>query len=140
MSIIKWVPNMFEPNDVEKWFFGPEAGRLSSSLGLAVDVYEKEGNVVVEAPLAGFDPEKVNIQFEDGALIMSGQMEKKKEVDEKNYYRKEVRYGNFYRAVPMPVPVNGDKAQAEFQNGVLRVTVPKLAKPEKKSIKINVKK
>jgi len=126
--------------DFDKWFFGPEAGRMLRSMNPAIDVYEKDGMVVVEAPITGFDPEKINIQFEDGVLVLSGQTEHKKEVDDKNYYRQEVRYGNFYRTVAMPVPVDGDKAEAEYKDGVLKVIVPQLGKQEKRSIKINVKK
>lgn len=136
MSIIKWVPDS-EPMDLEKWFFGEAPMRAMTP---AVDVYEKDGAVVVEAPIPGFDPEKVNIQFEDGVLMISGESEKRKEVDDKNYYRKEVRTGRFARSVALPVAVDGERAEAEYHNGVLKITVPKMEEKKAKSIKINVKK
>lgn len=136
MSIIKWVPDS-EPMDVEKWFFGEAPMRLPMTP--AVDVYEKDGAVVVEAPIPGFDPEKVNIQFEDGVLMISGESEKRKEVDDKNYYRQEVRTGKFARTVTLPVAVDGGRAEAEYHNGVLKIIVPKMAEKKAKSIKINVK-
>lgn len=136
MSIIKWVPDS-DPMDVEKWFFGEAPMRAMTP---AVDVYEKDGAVVVEAPIPGFDPEKVNIQFEDGVLMISGESEKRKEVDDKNYYRKEVRTGKFARSVSLPVAVDSERAEAEYHNGVLKITVPKMEEKKAKSIKINVKK
>lgn len=136
MSIIKWVPDS-DPMDLEKWFFGEAPMR---AMAPAVDVYEKDGAVVVEAPIPGFDPEKVNIQFEDGVLMISGESEKRKEVDDKNYYRKEVRTGRFSRSVALPVAVDSERAEAEYHNGVLKITVPKMEEKKAKSIKINVKK
>lgn len=136
MSIIKWVPDS-DPMDVEKWFFGEAPMRAMTP---AVDVYENEGVVVVEAPIPGFDPEKVNIQVEDGVLMISGESEKRKEVEDKNYYRKEVRTGKFARSVALPVAVDSERAEAEYHNGVLKITVPKMEEKKAKSIKINVKK
>lgn len=103
----------------------------------ALDVYEDTNNVIVETPLVGIDPSKVNIEIEDNILKISGQSSHKSEVDDKNYYRKEVRYGSFYRAVSLPKAVVGDKAEATYKDGILKISVPKAeeAKPRRISVK-----
>lgn len=107
----------------------------------AVDVYEKDGNVIVETPLAGVDPKDVEVSFENGSVVIKGKTERKSEVDEKNFYRKEMRYGSFYRRVPLPAAVKEDKAEATSENGVLKVVVPKAAQaPKAKKIAVKVKK
>lgn len=104
----------------------------------AVNVYEDKDNVVVETPLAGVDPEKVDIEIEDNVLKISGSAQSKSEVDDKDkhFYRKEIRSGSFYRAVALPKSVEGSKAEASFKNGVLKVTVPKSDQAKPRTIKV----
>ena len=106
---------------------------------LAVDVYEKEGNVIAEMSLPGIDPEKVDITVEDDYLKVSGSREEKKETEEKDYYSKEIRRGAFERTVRLPHVVKKEKAEAEYKDGVLKIVLPK---DEKKigSLKVKVKK
>lgn len=103
----------------------------------ALDVYEDKDQVIVETPLVGIDPAKVNIEIEDNILKISGQSSHKSEVDDKSYYRKEVRYGSFYRAISLPKAVMGDNAQANYKDGILKISVPKAeeAKPKKITMK-----
>jgi len=103
----------------------------------AVDVYEDGDNVIVETQLAGIDPEKVDISIENDVLCIKGESEKKSEVEDKSYYRKEIRSGSFYRSIPLPMHVQGDKAAAEAKDGVLKISVPKAE--EVKPRKINIK-
>lgn len=139
MSIIKWVPDFESNTDLEKWFFGQDQAHMRA-MTPAMDVYETKDAVVVETAIPGFDPEKVDIQVEDNLLTISGKSEKKKEVEDKNYLRQEVRYGQFQRTVAMPVKVEGEKAEATYADGVLKITVPKAGEVKRKSIKINVTK
>lgn len=131
MRITPWRPIFPELFDEEfwgdQWHFSP-----------AIDVYEDGENVVVESPIAGIDPKKLSIEFEDNVLKISGEVKKQSEVDEKNYYRKEVRQGSFSRAVALPHSVDSAKANAQYKGGVLRVTVPKREETKPKSISINV--
>ncbi|MDZ7798112.1 MAG: Hsp20/alpha crystallin family protein [Patescibacteria group bacterium] len=135
MALIKYRP--FWPDFDEDFFKLPsEMGNFTP----AVDVYEEKDNVIVESPLAGIDPEKVDIEIEDNVLKISGQQEKETEVEEKDYYRKEVRSGSFYRSVPLPKAVDGPKAEAEFKDGMLKITVPKREEAKPKKIKVKAKK
>lgn len=136
MRIVKWSPMMPQmmPRDFDNMF-----ADFGGDISPAVDVYEKDNNVVVEAPLPGINPDKVQVAVENDVLSIEGSVEKSTEVDEKNYYRKEVRSGSFHRAVALPSSVDGDKAVADYKNGVLTVTIPKAAQAVKKTIKITNK-
>ncbi len=105
----------------------------------SLDIYQDQDNVVVEAPLAGIKPEDVSLSITNDVLTIEGSSQKKTEVDEKNYYRKEVRAGSFHRSVALPVSVNGSAAKAEYENGVLKVIIPKEEKAKAKNVKIEVK-
>lgn len=105
----------------------------------AVDVYQDKDNVYVETPLPGIDPSKVEISIENDILSISGGSEKKTEVDEKDYYRKEVRYGSFHRSVALPSAVDTDGANAEYENGILKIRIPKVEKAKPKKIEITTK-
>lgn len=139
MALIKWTPFPFVESfdDMEKMMDWPVAG---NSFTPAIDVYEDKDDVVVEAPLAGIDPAKVDVAIENGVLTIKGENEKKSEVEDKNYYRKEIRSGSFYRAVSLPAKVDGDKAEATYDKGVLMIRIPKAPEVKPKTIAINVKK
>ncbi|MFH1537231.1 MAG: Hsp20/alpha crystallin family protein [Patescibacteria group bacterium] len=130
-KIIRWSPFM-EMEDMEK---------MMSNFSPAMDVYEKDNNIVVDMPVPSFDEKNVDVSIEDNVLTITGTTEKKSEVDDKNYYRKEISTGSFQKSYNFPVEVEGDKASAEYKKGILSITVPKKETKEtkKKTIKINVK-
>lgn len=139
-SLIRWAP-LWDPFD-EDW--GLPSLMLSGKKGSfipPVDVYEKDDNIIVETELAGIEPEKVDVSIEDDILYIQGKSEKKSEVEDKNYYRKEIRSGSFYRSIPLPVHVKGNKASAEAKDGILRISIPKAeeTKPKKINVKVNKK-
>ena len=137
MSIIKWTPFLEPFEGMEKilsdW---PALRGGQSGFTPAIDVYEDDNNVIVETQLAGIDPEKVNVSIENDVLSIKGESEKKSEVEDKNYYRKEIRRGSFYRSVALPAHVLGDKASADAIDGVLKIMIPKATKTKPKTIKI----
>ena len=106
----------------------------------AMDVYETKDNVVIETPLAGVDPKNVHVSVEKGVLTVQGEMKKEHEVEDKNYYRKEIRTGSFFRQVALPAPVKDDAVTAEFADGVLKITCPKTAPTQAKKIEVKVMK
>jgi len=103
----------------------------------AVDIYQTTKDVIFETTLPGVNPEQVVVSVEGGVLTIEGESKREHEIDEKNYYRKEVRSGSFFRQVALPVPVQEDNVIAEFEDGVLKITCPKA--DENKSKKISVK-
>ncbi len=145
MPLIHWKPWLEPFEDLEKdlldEFRGIMSSRKSAGFMPRVDVYEKDNNVVVEAELPGIDPEKVEVSVADNVLVLKGDSEHKTEVDEKGFYRKEVRRGSFYRQVSLPARVEGEKAEADYDKGVLKVTIPKLSEAKtNKKIEIRIKK
>ena len=131
-----------EPFEDMERFFSDWPGSRSRQGGLvpAIDMYEDKDNVIVETQLAGIDPEKVNISIENDVLCIKGESEKKSEVDDKNYYRKEIRRGSFYRSVPLPTHVLGDQASASAESGVLKISIHKAPETKPKTIRIKTKK
>lgn len=142
MALIKWTPLLEPFDDMDKWFDNWPANFNGQMGGFApaIDIWQDKDNVYAETPLPGIDPEKVNISIKNDVLTIEGKMEKKMEVEEKAYYRKEVRYGSFHRVVALPTSVNGDAASAGYQNGVLKITIPKEERAKPKTIKVAVNK
>ncbi|HUT22085.1 MAG TPA: Hsp20/alpha crystallin family protein [Candidatus Bipolaricaulota bacterium] len=138
MPLIKWSPFMEPFGDFDKIFDDMKRGAIAGFLP-AIDMYEKGNNVIVEAQLPGIDPDKLDISVENDILTIKGKTEKKSEVEEKNYYRKEIHAGGFYRSLALPAHVQGDKAAAEFEDGVLKVVIPKEKAPSAKKVKVIAK-
>jgi HSP20 family protein len=105
-------------------------------LAPALDITEDEHAFAVTAELPGLRKEDVQIQFEDGVLAISGEKRHESETKDKSWHRMERRYGSFYRAITLPRGVEVDKVDATFENGVLRVTIPKAEAAKPKAIKI----
>lgn len=139
MSLIKWAP-FFSEDEMDKAFgdFLPAIRGEQFGFTPAVDVYEDKDNIIVETQLAGIDPEKVDISVENNILCLKGESEKKSEIDEKNYYRKEIRRGSFYRSIALPSKVDSEKATASNEGGMLKIVIPKA--PEVKVKKIQIQK
>lgn len=131
-EIISWSPL----RDMDR-FFEDFSSWDRANFAPAVDIYQDKDNVVVEASLSGIDPEKVDISIENDVLTISGHTEEKQETKREDYYRKEIREGSFSRSIILPMNVKGDQAEAHYEKGVLKITLPKAeeAKPKKISIK-----
>ncbi len=135
MAIIKWTPLLDPFEEMEKFL---EESRVPAIRGFApaIDVYETKDEVVVETSLAGVNPEDIDIAIENDILSIKGETKKESEVEEKNYYRKEVRAGSFFRSVALPTHVVGDQAIAKAANGMLKITIPKAPEAKAKKIKV----
>jgi len=142
MSLIKWTPFFSEFDDMDKAMESMLPARLGNQFGFtpAVDMYEDRDNIIVETQLGGIDPDKVDISIENNVLSIKGESEKKSEVDDKNYYRKEIRRGSFYRSIPLPTKVDGTKASAVNEDGLLKISIPKAPEIKPQTIKIQSKK
>jgi HSP20 family protein len=139
MRLIPWQP-LFEEDGFDR-FIQPLRGMMptvGTDIFPPIDIYEDGDKLVVETPIAGIDPAKIDVTVEKDVLTIKGAMERKTEVDEKNYYRKEVRSGSLFRTIALPVHVLESGANATYENGMLKIEIPK-GKEEKKMIKIQVK-
>lgn len=130
MSLIKWSPFLFEPlDDMDRMTDELRTSLIPSGKagGLIppVDVYETADAITVEAPMAGVDPKNIELSVDRGVLSIKALSERRTEVDEKTYYRKEVRHGAVFRQIPLPAPVQEDQAEATYEQGVLKIRLPK---------------
>ena len=138
MPIIKWEP--FE--EIDNFFKEVMPARIhgATAFAPAIDLYQDKDNVIAEVYIPGINPDNVEVAIENDVLTIKGKTEQKKEIDDKNYYRKEVRVGSFQRAVQLPIHVKGNKAQASYKDGILKISIPKAEEVKPKTIKINIEK
>jgi HSP20 family protein len=107
----------------------------------AVDMYQTDNDVVIKAALPGIKAEEVQINVTGEMLTIKGEVkqEEQQKGREKAYHLREQRWGMFERSISLPTEVDADKAKADFENGVLTVTLPKAEKAKPKSITIKAK-
>jgi len=107
-----------------------------------LDMYEEEDNVVVKVKAPGFKEEDIDITIENNNVCITGKVEeeKKEENKKKKFYRREIRSQSFTRRVDLPIQVKADQAEAEFDDGVLTLTLPKAEEAKPKTVKVMAKK
>jgi len=110
----------------------------SSSFAPAVDVYEDEHNVTLKIEVPGIDEKDIDVRIESNTLTVHGERKIEKEEKEENYRRVERQYGSFTRTFNLPPTVDAEKVQADYDKGVLNITLPKKAEAKPKQIKVNV--
>lgn len=103
-----------------------------------IDVKESENEVVVEADLPGVEEKDIEVSLHDGVLTLQAKRHEEAESkdEQTGWHRRERVYRSFHRAVPMPVAVDGEKVQASYKAGVLRVTLPKAAEARPRKIEV----
>ena len=108
--------------------------------GPAVDMYQSKDEVVVKAAIPGFKAGDVQVQVTGDVLTIRGEMHQAEDRDEKSWQMREQRWGAFERSVGLPAPVTADKAEAEFEDGILTITLPKAAEARSRSITVKANK
>src|SRR6202158_4126765 len=104
----------------------------------SVDIYETEHELVVKADLPEVDPKDLDIRVENNILTIRGERKFEKNVNQDNYLRVERAYGSFARSFTLANTVNAEAIKADYQNGVLTLTIPKKEEAKLKQIKVNV--
>lgn len=147
MSLARWDPfgglsRMRDEIDrmFEDFFTGrPSLARVGPGLRIpSVDIEEKDDTVVVRAELPGVKKEDLEIEVTPDTLSLKAEAREEKEEREKRFYRRERSWGMFQRTIPLPVEINKEKAKASFKDGLLEITLPKVA-PEEKPESVKVK-
>jgi len=105
----------------------------------AIDLYQTEKNVVVKAALPGLKAEEVQISVTGEVLTLKGEFKQAEEIKEASYHLKEQRFGSFERSVMLPTEVQTEKAKADFENGILTITLPKAEQVLPKTITVKAK-
>jgi len=92
----------------------------------AIEVFEKEGKLIIRAELPGVGKDNVKVEMTDDGLVVKGERksEHKEEDKDKGFFRSEMTYGSFFRRIPLPEGVKTEEVKAHFTNGVLEITVP----------------
>lgn len=138
-NLVRWDP-LSELTSLQKHFFGDDfMSPFSGGNMPATDVYTKDNNLVVEAHLPNFEQDDINIQVDNGALVISAERHEKEEDKKKNYIVRESS-SSFYRRIALPDRADADKVSAQLDDGVLKVVVPLTPLPEPKKIAIAAKK
>jgi HSP20 family protein len=104
-----------------------------------IDVFEREGKIVIRADLPGMKREEIQVAVEADMLTIRGRREEAKEVKEEDYYCSERSTGEFSRTMRLPEGVGVEAIEATYDNGVLEVTVPRPAAQGKKAVKVPIK-
>jgi len=147
-SLVRWEPfrelvSLREAMDrlFEESFVRPGAGRsLPTGVeSLVVDMYETDDAIVVKAPIPGIKADDLDISVSGDTLTIRGETKAEAEVKEENYVRRERRYGSFCRSLAIPKSIVADEAEAEFENGVLTLTLPKAEEVKPKVIKVKAR-
>jgi HSP20 family protein len=157
MSIVRWNP-FRELNalheDVDRLFsrmgfpagsprmgFGDPARLGNSEFGqqswmLPMDVMETDEAIKLKVALPGLDPKDINVHVEDNVLTVSGERRFEDKVEEGNYHWIEQQYGTFSRSVTLPQSADLERIEAQYNNGVLQLTVPKRQETRRRKIEL----
>lgn len=144
MALLRWDPfnELNSLHDQMNTLFNQAFGSSTQQLLPVTDVYsEDDKHMIVEIHLPNFDDKEVNVDVQDGALVIAAQHEEREEDKKKQYLVRESS-ASFYRRVALPKQADQDHIKAQFAKGVLKVTVPfkELPKPKKVSIESGDKK
>ena len=123
--------------------FGDVLGRAGEASNLtswapAVDIFETEHELVVNADLPGVNPNELDIRVENNILTIRGERKFEKTANESNYLRVERSYGTFARSFSLSNTVKSEAIKADYQNGVLKLSIPKREEAKPKQIKVTV--
>lgn len=117
------------------------AGRLSENRNtgwgvLAAEVFDDDDRVVVRLEVPGMTRDQIELHVDDRYLVVAGEKRVQHEEQDGRYHVSECAYGRFERAIPLPVPVRDEQANASYANGVLRVELPKSDTHKKRKIDV----
>ena len=150
MTLVKWkrpfehgqVTNPVYSSPLSGLFeniFGEEyLGREHAQFVPAVNLSEAEGTYLVELSAPGFEKGDFKIELKERVLIVSGKHQTEKEVKEKNFSRKEFNYGSFQRSFSLPEEINEEAIDAKYENGILKLTLPKKEEVKKAAKEIKI--
>jgi len=110
--------------DMDRAFNQAPAADAAGAWSPAIEVKEKDGKLLVTAELPGLKKEDVKVRIDGKVLVLEGERKEEKEEKLEGYYHSERSYGQFYRSILLPEGANIDQVAAQFNNGVLEVSVP----------------
>lgn len=149
MALIRWEPVreiqtvQNEMNRLFNTFFDSPSPNANGASALrrwipAMDVVETDEHFVLRADLPGVSEDGVSIELDDNVLTISGERKSEHEERREGYYRVERASGSFSRSLTLPEGVDPEAVQANFDNGVLEVRIPKPEQQKPRKVQISV--
>lgn len=146
MAVIRWQP-MAEMYDLQKEMnrlleaFGNAKSDRDKSLAFvpAAELQETAEAIHIRFEIPGMEAEDLDVQVTAEAVAISGERKAQNKTEENGKVRSEFHYGSFRRVVPLPARVQNDKVEAEYKNGILNLTMPKVDAEKNKVVKVQIK-
>jgi HSP20 family protein len=165
MALVRWDPfreierlDPFRDRDIERWEPFREIDTLQRQINRlfdrliptnggeraaitfvpAAELAETDDAIHLKLEVPGLEPKDINVEVTPEAVSISGERKTETKTEEHGVTRTEFRYGKFQRVIPLPTLVQNDKVQAEYKDGILRLTLPKSETEKQKSVKINL--
>src|SRR5271157_5356752 len=117
---------------------GQEEELTTTTFAPPVDVYEDEHNITLKIEVPGIDEKDIDVRIENNTLTVHGERKFEKEEKEENFRRVERQYGSFTRSFSLPTTVDAEKVSANYDKGILKISLAKKAEAKPKQIKVNV--
>ena len=146
---MRYLPSIQRFNTPARWW--PETSLFNSlfeefpfgvsfekGLTPAVDILEKDGNLILRAELPGMTEKEIDLKIDGNVLTLSGERKLENEEKRDNYRRIERSYGSFSRSFTLPEPADREKVKAEYKNGVLTVTIPLKPEAQPRAVPITI--
>ena len=147
-TLVRWNPMrdmMSLRNEMNRLFeqafeeMPPSRWQPSTNWGLAVDVSENDEAFVITASVPGVKQDDLEITISDNVLTIKGEFKVDETIEEEKYHIRERRYGSFGRSLTLPVAVKADEVDASYENGVLKLEVPKAEEVKPRRIQIQAR-
>lgn len=142
MKVIKADPFFNPLKEIDRFFdddFWGLVPAVKRRMDPPMDIYQTDSEFVVELQVPKDVASKVNVLVEDGVLKIEGGHEEQREDNGKQYFRREIRRENFSRMIALPMPVKEEQTKAEYENGVLKISIPKTEVKKPQKIEVNIK-
>jgi len=137
MTLREAMDRLFDDAFTRPFSLNREGGSTWSSP--AIDMYQTDNDVVVKAALPGFKPDEVQINVTGDILTIKGEVKHEEEKKDKSWHIREQRWDSFERSLRLPTGVISDKAKADFDNGILTISLPKSEEVKPKTIAVKAK-
>jgi len=105
---------------------------------LTVDVYQNDGEIIVQSTVAGVSPEELDVNITTESVTVRGKREKEEEIKEKDYFYQECFWGSFSRSIILPQEIDPERSTAIIKNGILTIRMPKIERQKAKKIKVKI--
>lgn len=148
MTLVRWDPfkDVSSLQDrINRMFedFFPRPRDLNGEAGAcawqpAVDIYECENGMILQADLPGVARDDVTVELRDNILTLRGERRIEKAPATNQYYRRERCFGPFQRIFTLPAAVHPDKIRARFKDGILEIEIPRIKEPAPRSVSVNI--